>query len=243
MINIQETSQITKIYLVTNCFGDPNKVYIGKTKNSTRENNHKKKFGYNTIFTYIDEVESLYYKDWEPLETFWIEYFRFLGFELQNIRKKGGSGPNFHTEETKLKISESLKGRDCFWSKGKPNTLNSCLKSEETKQKMRKPKKEGTGLKISESKKGFKHSEESKKKISNTLKNGNHSDYYDEEVRLKISKSKGNKSVLQYNLEGNLIKEWSYLSEATRFNKGDIQACCVGKQKTAGGFIWKYNNK
>lgn len=27
---------MTKIYLVENCYGDSNKVYIGKTKNSRR---------------------------------------------------------------------------------------------------------------------------------------------------------------------------------------------------------------
>lgn len=32
---------MTKIYLVSNIDNDPNKVYIGKTKNS-REYNHKK---------------------------------------------------------------------------------------------------------------------------------------------------------------------------------------------------------
>jgi hypothetical protein len=35
---------MTKIYLVENCYGDPNKVYIGKTINS-RELNHKKTYG------------------------------------------------------------------------------------------------------------------------------------------------------------------------------------------------------
>jgi hypothetical protein len=28
---------ITKIYLVENCYGDPNKVYIGKTINSRKK--------------------------------------------------------------------------------------------------------------------------------------------------------------------------------------------------------------
>lgn len=28
--------------------------------------------------------------------------------------------------------------------------------------------------------------------------------------------------------------------ETKKYMNGDIQACCSGKQKTAGGFIWKY---
>jgi hypothetical protein len=58
----------TKIYLVTNINDNPNKAYIGKTKNS-RENNHKKAFGNNIKYNIIDEVESLNRNDWEPLET------------------------------------------------------------------------------------------------------------------------------------------------------------------------------
>jgi hypothetical protein len=93
----------TYIYLVTNCYNDPNKVYIGKTKN-TRKQKHKLTYG-NIEYTILDEIHSLDYKDWEPLETYWIEQFRQWGFELMNKRKKGGSGPNYHTEETKQKIS------------------------------------------------------------------------------------------------------------------------------------------
>ena len=35
---------ITRIYLVTNCYDDPFKVYIGKTKNN-RKRDHKLRFG------------------------------------------------------------------------------------------------------------------------------------------------------------------------------------------------------
>jgi hypothetical protein len=110
MINIIPSQKITKIYLVTNCYNDPNKVYIGKTKTNYRIYGHKRKFGDQIIFTYIDQIESLDYKDWEPLEIFWIEYFRFLGFSVQN-QNKGGGGPITHTQLTKDKISKINKGR------------------------------------------------------------------------------------------------------------------------------------
>lgn len=44
----------------------------------------------------------------------------------------------------------------------------------------------------------------------------------------------------QYDLEDNFIKRWSSLKEAQLFYKGDIQACCTNKQKSAGGYKWKY---
>ena len=116
---------VTRIYLVENCFGDPNKMYIGKTKGS-REKNHKKTYGSQIFYTYIDEVEGCKKEDWKSLECFWIEQFRQWGFELMN-KNEGGGGPTFHTEETKQKMSKSQKGR---------------VISEEAKQKMRDTKKD-----------------------------------------------------------------------------------------------------
>ena len=50
------------------------------------------------------------------------------------------------------------------------------------------------------------------------------------------------KKVYQYDLEGNLIKEWDSTREAGRnnFNASAISACCLGKVKTHKGYIWSY---
>ena len=124
--------------------------------------------------------------------------------------------------------------------------------TEEQKQKMRKPRKEGTGA-----------------KISKVLK-GNHSKYYTESVRQKISE--GNKipkpfsdehiqnmgiakrkqatPVLQYDLEDNFITEWESKGQAAEWIKeqtgktsnvtSQIKDCILGKQKTAFKYKWKY---
>jgi len=148
---------MTYIYLVENCYGDPNKVYIGKTKNSrSRELDHKKNFGNETIYTIIDKTDSLEYEKWEPLETYWIEQFKSWGFNLINKRKKGGSGPSYRTDEDKVNIgkhnmvpkpgvSHKLKGRKSFH-------------------------KEDTGKKISETKRGSKQSDEWKINRSKAMK-------------------------------------------------------------------------
>ena len=117
---------MTKIYLVTNIDNNPNNVYIGKTIHC-RKSAHKSKYGHQITYGYIDEINSLNHKDWEPLETYWIEQFRQWGFKVVNIRKKGGSGPDYQTEESKYKRSEKMKGR---------------------------PKPKGFGDKISKAKKG-----------------------------------------------------------------------------------------
>jgi len=55
--------------------------------------------------------------------------------------------------------------------------------------------------------------------------------------------NKHSKAVLQYDLQGNFINEYHSQMQASRETgvlNGDISACCLGVQKTAGGFIWKF---
>ena len=128
--------------------------------------------------------------------------------------------------------------------------------NEESKQKMSKPRKEGTGL-----------------KISNTLKNNNHSKYYTQVVKDKMSKklkgiskkfteehkinlakanlkSKG-KIVECYTLSGDYMLSFSCLREAAEWLIKDqpnisknvakqIKDCCNGRQKKCHGYFWKY---
>lgn len=166
--------------------------------------------------------------------------------------------------------------------------------SEESKIKMRKPKKEGTGEKISRAQKGIKKhpfNDESKKKISdakkghacfndewrnkisNTIKNHNHSQFYTDEVKkkisdsmkgrpspksiqcvenMKIAKRKNSKRVIQYDLQGNKIREWlskgeaaDWIKEKLKINSNvasQIKDCILGRQKTSFGFIWRYKD-
>ena len=57
--------------------------------------------------------------------------------------------------------------------------------------------------------------------------------------------NKLSKTVLQFTLSGKFIKEYYSQSQATRntgVNRGNLNSCCNGNVKTAGGFIWKTNN-
>ena len=84
-------------------------------------------------------------------------------------------------------------------------------------------------------------SKNTKKLIGDKMKN--HPSLKDKHRCDKIKKFKS-KPVLQYDLEGNFIREWNSAKEAavTLYNKingSDINACCRGKQKTAYGYIWR----
>lgn len=51
------------------------------------------------------------------------------------------------------------------------------------------------------------------------------------------------KEVVQYDLNGKIIKKWNSIAEVEKILSIDhrnISACCLGKQKTAGGYIWKH---
>lgn len=49
--------------------------------------------------------------------------------------------------------------------------------------------------------------------------------------------------VLQFNLDGNLIREWISLMEVSRqtgWSQGAISECCRGEYKTSHGYVWRY---
>ena len=57
-------------------------------------------------------------------------------------------------------------------------------------------------------------------------------------------KRKVSKIVIQMDKEGNFIKEWSSILLAQKELKiSHISACCKGKTKTSGGYIWKYKEE
>ena len=228
----KQNNAIIGIYKITNPKG---KVYIGQSvdigrrfsryKNLQEKDNQPKiynslkKYGFeNHMFKIIEECSS---KQLNERETYWKQYYldQFNGgwemIMFCNLYDTGG-GPL--SEETKLKISNSTKGKIVSettktkmseFKKGKPNFLN------------RKPRKEGSGENISKGKIG--------KKPNKIYSNKNKPNYF---LR---------KPILQYDIDGNFIKEWSCQAEAVKFtNSPSIQRVLKGKIKTSGGYIWKY---
>lgn len=147
-----------------------------------------------------------------------------------------------HTEETKIKIGNKNRGR---------------IFSVATRLKMRIShlgiqNTEETKKKISFKNKGRKCTEEAKKKIGLKNKGRKHT----EETKLKWINRKnpmlGRKgisnpnsiSILQYKND-QFIKEWSSAAEASEklgLYSTSITACCKGRLKTTGSFIWKYKS-
>lgn len=159
---------------------------------------------------------------------------------------KGNIGPKLYNslqkhswEQHKFEIIEEcsieqLDKREIYWGMEfnvlNENGLNLKLGdgrgicSEETKQKMRIVH---LGNKKRE---GCKMSEHSKQLISQ--KNS--------KPKPPIFSEKKFKSILQYDLKGNLIKEWSSITEAQKIYGSSIINNLRNYTKTAYGFIWKY---
>ena len=54
------------------------------------------------------------------------------------------------------------------------------------------------------------------------------------------------RKVIQYDLQGNLIKTWDSIMDIQResnINNRSICSCCKGKRKTAGGYMWRYKEE
>ena len=160
---------------------------------------------------------------------------KFLNGELEIDKDIKSNGNN---KEYSLKncmfvsktanVRQSNKTRSYEYMKGENNHNKNGLK-EETKKK------------ISESRKGKYCGENS----------GNYGLIRSEETKRKISESKKGKThkgkkVAQYDKNNNLIKVWNCIKNACdelKISSSTISACLKGRQKTAGGFIWKYYEK
>ena len=51
-----------------------------------------------------------------------------------------------------------------------------------------------------------------------------------------------NKPILQFDLDGNFIREWECASDVGNEVKSHICDCAKGNRKTAYGYIWKYKD-
>lgn len=130
-------------------------------------------------------------------------------------------------KETKEKIAKSKEGK-VYSCKAKGKTYTELYGEEKADVLILAAKLRATGKSKLLS---------SKEKTRNTLLKLNR---HCTEENKQIARERNSKTILQYDLEDNFIQEFSNIKKISQLFKGDISACLNGKQKTAGGFIWKY---
>jgi group I intron endonuclease len=151
-------------------------------------------------------------KDVSAREIYWIEKFKnkYKG-NMYNLTRGGDGFRGNHSVESKIKIGIGASNK---------------VITNEFRQKMSK-------LMIGRSK-SISH----RTKLSQALKGRARSSDSIQKGLLKTQKA-----VDQFNLDGVYLASYVSMQEAsnsTKINRASINLNCLGKLKTAGGFIWRY---
>lgn len=241
------TTGIYKIYnKITNqiYYGSSVKIQtrISKHFSLLETNKHDNKFLQNSFNKYKREafayeiVELCSKENLLIREQFYIDSIFDNGIMCYNLNPKSNNTAGRKlSEETLNKIRKNRKkGKEHpLWGKKRPKEIGELISkklkgkiySKETIEKMRKVK---LGKKLGP------RSEETKNKIRQT-KIGNKNPMFGKKSSLAIK-------VQQFNKELVFIAEYDSLTIAeklTQISFKSISACINGKQKTAGGYVWK----
>jgi hypothetical protein len=181
-------------------------------------------------------------------------YYFGSGTEIKQIIKKEGKVNLVKTILEHCTDKEDLAKREEFWLKkfdveNNPMFMNRTNKafgnsglSDETKLKIKmsslgKPKSIEAKNNMSKGRTG-KTRNQTKTRSDKGKPRGN-SPWVSESLKTRNRESTL-KPVIQYDLEGNIIREYKSAQEAKDITNLKIQNALTGINKTSGGYIWKY---
>lgn len=230
------------IYKITSPNG---KIYIGQTTNFIKRKNYYKNGAkpyqvriYNSLEKYgydahtIEFIEECLVDNLNQRERYWQDFYDVIGKNGLNCRLTETTDKSgFISDESKAKMSEARQKR---------------ILTDKEKLRLR-------GLFT-----GRKHSEETKKKMSERAKMNKKSPEHmakilenlkkvirkptSEATKIKQSLNSGKSRVVyQYTMNGMFIDEYRNVSEAQRcLGIKNISSAALGKIPSSGGFKWKY---
>lgn len=204
------------------------------------EDNHK-------LFTIIEFRGEFTQADLDYWERYYIDVYRSENYQLLNIREGGGNKGKL-SEETKALVG--IKSRQ--WKNDNPEKVKE-IALNAAKSNIGKKRSMETRKLQSEAAKGKARAAEHSMNISLAKKGkpsphkGKHfSPQAADNIRAaaKIRRQK-RCAVVQYTLNGEFIKEWASIKEASEslsIHKATIGGCIrnVPHYKSAGGYTWKY---
>jgi group I intron endonuclease len=234
--------KIIGIYKITSPSG---KIYIGQTVDFSKRLSAYRRLHaqgqtklYNSLLKYgfdnhiIEMIKRCEPQELNYYERYYQEYYNSVldGLNLRYTTTTDKSGSM--SEETKSKMSKAWENREYDYNLLDKLTFKGLTHTKESKNK------------ISNSLKGKKRTKEHSENISKALKGRiglKHTEEYKEYYR---KNSVRNKPVLQYDLNGNFIKEWISFSEVTRELgiSNNMYLHLKGVVKQIGGFVWRYKD-
>lgn len=232
-------------------------IYVGKGTG----NRYKIKKRENSYFMKMIEthdcvpeiiIDGLTEEEAFDYEKMMIAVYRASNYRLTNVQDGGEQPPNAlgikRSEETKALMSKAMRA----YFESHPEA--SKIRSERLKRLLNSEE----GKTFRERSNAAKNTDEFRAAQSEKCRAANSTPEYIERQSALVKKmwesedyraahcGAGNgraHGVQQYDLDGNLIREYKTLFEAekaTGANFSKISAVCNGKRKTAGGFVWKY---
>jgi len=247
------------------------KVYIGQSKNlKTRYGIHlykiKKMEHHNdylqNAFNKHGEVNFKYeileeIKDLSLLnsrEKFWID--NYGGINSNDNYNLKDPLLNEYNDYVRKKLSESNAGKNNpnygnKWSDKQRKRMSDSIKGKSWEELYGEEKSDEMKKKATERKLGSVQSDETKEKIRQA-NIGDKNPAYGKGDRQKGKKnpnfgkaSSQRKVLLQFSKEGDLIKEYEFLSQVKDggFHIGNVASAARGDLKTSGGYVWKYKDE
>lgn len=233
------------VYKTTNLING--KIYIGQHTTENIDDGYLgsgvilqkafKKYGKENFKREVLKMVDGSKEDLNHAEEFFIKHYRDkIGWGMMYNATECAFGGGCHTEESKKKMSEFMKGNQ--YAKG--NHL-----SEETRKKMSAARKghpvsEETRKKIFETQKGRQFSKEHKQKISKACEGRTITD----EHKSKTSATLKNRPDLSKKIlcveTGGIYPSACEAGRRTGISQGNISSVCTGRYKTSGGYHWKY---
>ena len=257
------------IYIIRNTIN--NKVYVGQSKRlkqryydhiiSIKKGKHHNdilqksfnKYGFDNFeYNIIEEVldENML----NEREKYWIDFYG--GINSDKVYNLKDPLLNEHSDYVRNKISKANSGENNpnfgnKWTDEMKQELSNSRKGITLEERMGKEKADLTKEKMRQSQTGRVHPEEVKEKIRQHNigeKNpafGKGDRQLGDKNPMFGKPSQNRKSILKYNKDGKLIKEYEFVTQVLEdgYSPGNVCSALKGKQKTSGGFIWKYKEE
>lgn len=179
----------------------------------------------------IQVIDTVPIDDWIFWESYWISQFKTWGFNLLNYTH-GGEGTTFGNQT-------SFSKGNTPWNTGKGHTekceiCGSSFNVHPASSQKRKTCSHECSKRL-----------KTKQSIPTKFSKG-HSVWNKNLQGYKIGGLKTSMPVIQYALDGTFVQEFAGCKEAAlsmQCNPENIRRVCIGKNKTAKNFIWKYKHE